>query len=300
MAIIEGLASLELNKSRLATVHLASRKSCLPTWCVNITIVSLAASVYYGFSIIFPQMVFGIYTSDQAYGALLCCAVTAPFMLGAISAALSRYIGKQKVQIIVCSIIFTPLLGAIACATTDNRNTVLGLMITGCVFVGFVEGVGVTSTGISINDQKEIGTAVGVGSTLRATVATVATTIYVTVLTNRLATTIPQQVVPALAKTSLPATSYAGLIAGFSTGSFSGVAGATPEIIAIGLAAYRQALVLAFRTVFLTTIAFSGCVLILSFFFPNLDNKMTNKVQTTLHKTKNFSITSPKNNEEKQ
>lgn len=186
---------------------------------------------------------------------------------------------------IVCSIIFTPLLGGIACATVDNRNTVLGLLVTGCIFVGYIEGCGVTSSSLSINNQKEIGAAVGVGATMRATVATFATTVYVVVLNARLTTTIPEVVVPALAETDLPAASYAGFISGLSAGSFTGVPGVTPETIAVGVLAFRHALILAFRTVFLTTIAFGGLVLILSCFFPNLDNMMTDSVTAILHET---------------
>lgn len=128
----------------------------------------------------------------------------------------------------------------------------------------------------------------GVGATTRATVATFATTVYVVVLNARLTTTISEEVIPALAQTDLPAASYAGFISGLSTGSFTGVPGVTPETIAVGVLAFKHALILAFRTVFLTSIAFSGLVLILSCFFPNLDNKMTNRVTAILHETTTF------------
>jgi hypothetical protein len=248
--------------------------------------MALAASVYYGFSIVFPQMVFGIYTTDLRYGSLLCCAVTAGFLLGVVAAGMSRHIGKQKLQIVVCSLIYMPMLTSIACATTDNRSTVLGLLITGCIFVGYVEGCSVTSTGISLDNQAEIGTAIGVSSTIRALISTVATTIYVITLTNRLSKTIPGEVLPALASTNLPVTSYASFIASLATGNTATVEGLTPEILAAGQTAYREALILAFRTTFIVSVAFSGPALILAVFFPNLDSKMTKDVARTLHQSR--------------
>lgn len=130
-------------------------------------------------------MVFQLYTSDTEYGSRLACAAPASFLLGTIAAGISGYIGKQKYQVIVASLIATPLLGALACATVDNKATVIGLIVTGSVAIGYVEGVAVTSSSISITRQEEIGTAVGVASTFRAGWATIATTIYITVLQNQ-------------------------------------------------------------------------------------------------------------------
>jgi hypothetical protein len=62
------------------------------------------------------------------------------------------------------------------------------------------------------------------------------------------------------------------------------VQGATAEVIAAGTAAYKHANVLAYRTVFLTSIAFSAVALISSLLLPDFDHLLTNKVATTLHR----------------
>jgi hypothetical protein len=247
---------------------------------------ALAASVFYGFSIVFPQMVFGVYTSNQNYGAILSCAGPAGFVLGTILSGLSRFLGPQKYQMIAAAVMSMPLLGSVATATVDNKSTVLPLLIIGSILMGYIEGVGVTTSSLAIHNQAEIGTAVGVGATIRGVVATIATTIYVVVLSNRLETTIPAIVPPALMKAGLPASSIEGFIEGIGAGSFAGVVGITPAIIAAGTAAYKQAQVEAFRTIFLVAIGFSGSVLILTFFFPNLKEKMTNDVGALLRDKK--------------
>lgn len=240
-------------------------------------------------------MVFGLYTDDLAYGSALSCIVGACIVLGQIvGGVLSKWIGKQKWQLVFSTLAFTGLLGGIACATVDNKNTVIGLLIVGCFFVGWVESIGLAMSGIIIDDQSQIGTAVGIAGTIRSAISTVASTIYVAILTNRLGATIPAQVPPALINAGLPADSVASFMAGITTGSFEGIKGLTPQIIAVGTAAYKNASAAAYQTVFLSTIAFSGVALVLSFFCPNVDDKMTSMVATTLHKGKHGQIVGAK------
>jgi len=71
---------------------------------------------------------------------------------------------------------------------------------------------------------------------------------------------------------------------GFTTGSFAAVNGLTDTILAVGMQAYKTANTQAYSTVFYTTIAFSGVAVIISFFSPNVDDKMTRDVAVTLGK----------------
>jgi hypothetical protein len=155
-------------------------------------------------------------------------------------------------------------------------------MFTGCFFLGYIEGVGVTASALTLHNQADIGVGTGVGATLRGVVATLGSTIYVVVLQNRLAVTIPQKVPTALVSAGLPASSIPAFIQALSTGKFAAVPDATAAIISAGQLAYKQAQVLAYRSVFLTTLAFSVPIIILSIFYPNLDNKMTNQTVALL------------------
>lgn len=117
-------------------------------------------------------------------------------------------------------------------------------------------------------------------------ISTVAATIYVVVLTNRANKTIPDVVVPAVVKAGLPATSIASYFAAVTSGSAEALAkvtGVTPAIIAAGSRALQVAYCDAYRTVFLTSIAFSGIALVLCFFVPNAEDLMTRDVAVTLH-----------------
>jgi len=69
-----------------------------------------------------------------------------------------------------------------------------------------------------------------------------------------------------------------------AAGSFANVPGVTPEIIASGIAANTHAYNQAYRTVWLSTIAFSGLGVILSFFAPNVNHMLTGDVVVQVKK----------------
>lgn len=139
-----------------------------------------------------------------------------------------------------------------------------------------------SNSGIDLLDQREIGTAVGTAGSIRSAISSVASAVYLSVLSNRLAKTIPAVVPAALVAAGLPASAIPGFLAGLTTGSFTGVEGLTDYILATGKAAYKLANSQAYSTVFYTTIAFTAIAVIISFFSPNVDDKMTWDVAVTL------------------
>ncbi len=152
-----------------------------------------------------------------------------------------------------------------------------------------MESLTQTLSGICVNDQREIGVAVGVAGSIRSAISSVATTIYSVVLSNRLTQTIPAGVSPAVISAGLPASSVPSLLEAFSLGTaaaFDAVAGITPQILEVAKVAYKEANIKAYQTVFFTSIAFSGAAIILAFFAPNVDNLMTGQVATLLHDRK--------------
>lgn len=240
-------------------------------------------ATFYGLSIIFPQMVFGIYTSDLKYGSILCLVFSVPYIFGAIAAGFARFITLVKWQLIVCLVVSSALIGGNASATVDNRTTIICLTVIGGFFLGYAEGVSLTLCSVFIKNQADIGAAVGAAGTVRFMVATLGSTIYIAVLQNRTTSTITEQVPAALVQAGLPPSSIMAFIAAVSTGSFDDVPGVTPEIIIAGISAYRGALVSAFNTVWLTAMAFGLVSLLFAVVCPASDTLLTNSVVATLH-----------------
>ena len=168
----------------------------------------------------------------------------------------------------------------------SNPSTLVGsscLIAFASFFVGWNESLCLTNAGVEVEDQQEIGTAVGMAGSIRSAISTVAASVYVVVLTNRLGETIPSEVPAAVINAGLPAKSAAAFLGAFATGDFTVVPGINPHIISVGLAAYKVASAHAYKTVFLTSIAFSGIAVVITMWAPNVGDKMTSQVATTLH-----------------
>jgi hypothetical protein len=138
---------------------------------------------------------------------------------------------------------------------------------------------------LAAKDQFALGTASGVAGSIRFLISSIAATVYSVILSNRLTKTISTIVPPALLASGLPSSSIPSFISAFALGptAFAAIPGVTPTILAAGTAAYKQANAEAYRTVFLSNIAFSGVAIICSLLLPNVDHLLTGQVATTLH-----------------
>lgn len=56
------------------------------------------------------------------------------------------------------------------------------------------------------------------------------------------------------------------------------VPGVTPSILQIAIGTFRKVYALSFKTVFLATIGFSGLSFVVSFFVPDIDDKLSRDV----------------------
>ena len=177
-----------------------------------------------------------------------------------------------------------------ASCTPDTESRAIVLITLGTFLIGINECLTSAAATLSLHDQREIGTAIGLGGSLRSFVSTLASTVYTVVLNNRLASTIPNQVPRALVNAGLPADSTAAFLKAYTNGTaaaMEAVPGITPQIIAIGDRAYRFATSDAFKTVFYSTIAFMGLGVICVIFVPNVDHLLTTEVSQTLHSRRN-------------
>lgn len=122
-------------------------------------------------AIIWPSMVAVLYTDDggaSMYSGWLNCISGTMIVAGQIiGGVLCVYIGKTKIQCITVLTIGGALLGAMASCTPDTKNQAIVLMSLGCFLIGWNETVCLANAGIEVEDQQEIGTAVGMAGSVR-------------------------------------------------------------------------------------------------------------------------------------
>ncbi|ROT39633.1 MFS general substrate transporter [Sodiomyces alkalinus F11] len=259
-------------------------------WVASTVLTGLGASVYYAFAIVWPSMVAVMYTTEghsTFYTAWLASIVSLFMVAGQIVGGfLGKLIGYLKWQ---CVVTFT--IGGIAFATIatcgpDTPVRASALVGVGAFMAGWGEGTAITIVTLCAPDQAQLGSASGVAGSIRFLISSIAATVYSVVLSNRLAVEVPAQVPGALVAAGLPEGSVADFMAALTTGSFGGVAGLTDSILATGMRAYQVASNDAYRTVFLTNIAFSVVAIFCAVMMPDMDVHMTDKVATTLHQGK--------------
>lgn len=162
----------------------------------------------------------------------------------------------------------------------------MALVFLATTFVGWNEALVLPICTIAIRDQEEIGTAAGIAGSSRSAISTVASTVYSVVLTSRVTQTLTTQVPPAVIAAGLPAASVVDYMSAIAAGGkqslLDAVKGLNSEILATGAQAYRHAYSDAYRTIFLVSLAFGGLGIICSFFIPDIDALLGDKVAATL------------------
>ena len=176
---------------------------------------------------------------------------------------------------------------ATAAAGPNDFGMACALVVIGLFFTGWNETVCIVNSTICVRDQQEIGIAGGLAGSIRSGICGIIVAIYTTILTNRLGQTIPKEVPPALVDAGLPASSVPDFLAALTSGvsgAMQAVPGITDKIIEVGMTAYKQANSDAYKTVYLSTLAFSGVAICLTFFAPNTEEYMTTHIAATLHR----------------
>lgn len=262
----------------------------------------IAAGVYYGFSIVFPQVVTVVYygrgeISQYDVGTLAGLAPMA-FVFAQMCHGPIVWFTGPKWAMIGAAIIGVAFLTACA-ANINDRALTEALLVVGAYAMGIVESVSITTSTFPLRSQEEIGQGGGLSGSTRNFVSAISVAIYTATLSNRLNQTVPKNVNPVALARGLPPSSLTALAAALrGSGAYSAVQGLTPAIKAAVQEPYRNAFVAAAGTVFLVSLAFSGSALILSFFTTNNDKSTENYVAGGLHKGKAEKVSEKEGTEE--
>lgn len=110
-------------KEPLVPMHLFKNTG----WVISVLLLSIGASVYYGFSIVWPQMATVLYADgDATYAGWMACAVPGGITLGQIvGGALAKVIGKTRYQIIAVTTVGGALLAGKSSRTISHLNTLV-------------------------------------------------------------------------------------------------------------------------------------------------------------------------------
>ncbi|KAI9729356.1 MAG: hypothetical protein M1834_006879 [Cirrosporium novae-zelandiae] len=249
----------------------------------------VGAMIYYSSAILWPQQIAVLYSTDNIEIGWLSCAPPAATVAGGVTAGvIFKRLGHAKWQLIACCLLYTSFVGGMAAATADTKPLALAFTILACFGVGYLEFITIVIAGL-VCSPSDIGLACGLLGSLRQVSGCIATTIYMSILTNRLGTTIPSNIIPAALSAGLPGSEIPTLLKALtaaagtpSPSSLTSVPGITSQIISAVDLAVKTAYAQAFRTVYLASIAFGGLALVAALFSKDIAHLMTDHVARKL------------------
>ncbi len=166
----------------------------------------------------------------------------------------------------------------------DNFNQLAFLALTG---VGFGAPCLIISAVQLSTPHRLIATATAVTVSFRAVGATVFGVVYYAAFDNRLQRYLPSYIGTATRAAGLPADSVPAFITtltGGDTSGLAGIAGVTPEIIAAGQVAFKQAYADALRVVYIITPPFGVAACVACLFLGNMRKTMDYRVEAPVEK----------------
>jgi hypothetical protein len=178
--------------------------------------------------------------------------------------------------------------GIVGLATIQPGNNINQMAFVALAGISFGAPLVLVIAGVQLSAPHAfIGTATAVTMSFRAFASTIFVAIYGAALGPRLAVNIPGTVPPAILQAGLPLTSIASFMAALTSNdkpALADVAGVTPEIIAIGRKALRQAWADSLRVIYVIAASFGVVACIGSLFLGNMKRTMKYHVDAPVEK----------------
>jgi hypothetical protein len=253
----------------------------IPNYSAVVVTACVGTMVYISMNILWPLQIAALYTTDNIKIGWLSSTTGSGVVVGQMTTGLLfKKLGHAKWQLVSCCIGFTVFLGCMAAVDASNRSLAIALTILAGFCVGSLELITIIIAGL-VCRPGDIGLASGLLGSVRQVSGSVATSIYVSILMNRLATTLPANVKPAVLGAGFPSDDLPALYAAIGAGSAAAmekVPGITVKVLAALEDALKVAYAEAFQTVYLASIAFGGLAIIAAFFSRSIDDLMTGYV----------------------
>ncbi|EXJ71824.1 uncharacterized protein A1O5_05634 [Cladophialophora psammophila CBS 110553] len=228
-----------------------------------LTVCSCAASmVFYALSILWPQQLVAVFGLSSGAAGWTACTLTSGVLLGwlisgPLVAPLSKFI-YVKWQLVFSTALFTSFIGALAAADGSNLGFGIAMSLIGGSGIGYIETVCIAGAPLHLH-PKDIGLANGAQYSLRTIFSSLSSSIYVTILNNKIASNMARYAFPAAIQAGLSQASAAALIQVITAGNQAAIAkipGITPQAIEATVAGAQKAYFKSFQTVYYASIAF--------------------------------------------
>ncbi|KAF2817035.1 trichothecene efflux pump [Mytilinidion resinicola] len=240
--------------------------------------------LFYGTAVIWPQQVVALYAkSNMQNGWYSTASGFGGLCTSPIYGWSMRKFGHVRWQLTFIIAALSLLSGCQATVTPESHVASTALVF---LVYSFVAGTSIlTAAMVQLNVEHEfIGVATGVMICVRTVGGAVGSTIYVSILQNKLTDNIPKDVGMPLALGGVPPANIPAVIEALTSGNVASPALSTvkPQTLMLAVAGLKQAFASSFKIVYLTTIAFGAVGVVIVAFASDVDHLMTRKIEIRL------------------
>ncbi|KAI1879039.1 hypothetical protein JX265_003216 [Neoarthrinium moseri] len=247
-----------------------------------IVVCFVGGMLYYSMNVLWPrqsQLFFvGADTPiiQGVYAMIFSCGT---WLAGIIVVTICSRVHREKWQLVFFMIAQTALIGSLASVGLEDKGQAIVTIVIGAAMVTPPQLISFTMLSLTLDDQNDIGIAVGLAGTFRLLGGAVATAIYTAILSTKFSQVVPSKMVDAIRESGLPHSDslLEALVkaAGTNTAAaYKAVQGSTPTLQAAAAMATKHAYVDAFSLVYLVAIAFGVVATAASFMTVNTDMKL--------------------------
>jgi copper(I)-binding protein len=244
----------------------------------------LLGMLYYSIAVLWPAQVqalyadtnlnIGWYAAAGGFASILFC----PFF-----GFMQKKVRGSRWQLLAYTGLMTVCCGCLATSTPTSNVSSTALVALSFAFVSAVSIFATSMVQLNVK-HEHIGVASGLIVTMRTLGGAVATTIYLTILNNKLTSNLPKYVATPLAKDGVDPALIPDVILALTSGAItSPVLGKlTPKALFDAVSGLKGAYANAFRLVYLVSIAFGVIGTITVAFASDVDHLMTRQVDVKL------------------
>ncbi|EEY23513.1 conserved hypothetical protein [Verticillium alfalfae VaMs.102] len=273
--VVVHICSVEISSFPTKVIQESARVRLFPrpygTWLTAyrfdmvIVVCFVGGMLYYSMNVLWPRQSQAFFVPE---GDIIMRGVYATiFSCGTWIVFICSRLHHEKWQLVAFTIVQTALIGSMASVGANDEAQAIVTVVLAATTITPPQLLSFTMLSFGLEDQRDLGVAVGLAGTFRLFGGAVATAIYTAIYTNRFNEVLPGQLTAAIEASDVEFSE--GLLQSMikaatlnTRTAYEAVSGATPDLVDRVIEGARESYVQGFSLVYLVAIAFGVCATI--------------------------------------
>ncbi|KAG7143054.1 Trichothecene efflux pump TRI12 like protein [Verticillium longisporum] len=240
------------------------------TFDMVIVVCFVGGMLYYSMNVLWPRQSQAFFVPEGdiimrgVYATIFSCGT---WTAGLVVVFICSRLHHEKWQLVTFTIVQTALIGSMASVGANDEAQAIVTVVLAATTITPPQLLSFTMLSFGLEDQRDLGVAVGLAGTFRLFGGAVATAIYTAIYTNRFNEVLPGQLTAAIQASDVEFSE--GLLQSMikaatlnTRTAYEAVSGATPDLVDRVIEGARESYVQGFSLVYLVAIAFGVCATI--------------------------------------